>query len=227
MNKIAILSSTAILLLIPGAIFAQSTSGSGTFSGSVPTVFNISNTSDANLSTILGDFSTLTIGKNVLNTPTPLAFRLRSNAAYKLSAQVGSLVGMTDAAAADASTTAQAIKTGDIGFGITASIDQSGTAVVNGGVSPTRTDTIVTGYDVHAGWPSSSNGHVSFSKTLHDLYGAPVQILSGDRISASGDNSSDNNYLTVTLGLATNPQYFTPAATVSGTVTLTIAASGS
>ena len=212
--------------VLPGLVLAQGTSGTGTFGGTVPTTFSISSTSNGSLAAALGTFSTLTIGKNVLSSPTPLAFRLRCNATYKLTAQVGSLVGITDGAASGVSTTLQAIKTGDIGFGFTAAFDRSGLSVVGGGASPTRTDTIVSGFDVTAGWPAVSSGHTpAFTKTLHDIFATDTQVLSGDRISASGDNSSSDNFLLVTVGVSTLPQYLTPGD-FSGTVTFTIAASG-
>jgi hypothetical protein len=213
----------ALLAISPAIVLAQGTGGSGTFGGTVPTTFTITNITNGSLSAALGTFSTLTVGSGVLVSPTPLAFRLRSNAPYKLTAQVGSLVGFSDGTASAAGNTAQDIKTGDIGFGFTSSLDASGASVVGGGSgSITRTDTIVTGFDVHSGWPSVTDGHTpSFTKTLHDIFGSDTQILSGDRISASGDNSSSDNFLTVTMGLSTLPQYLT-AATFSGTVTFTI-----
>ena len=39
----------------------------------------------------------------------------------------------------------------------------------------------------------------------------------------SGDNGSDDNFIVLTMGVATLPQYLTPAA-FGGTVTFTIAA---
>jgi len=211
-------------MTIPGAIFAQGTTGTGTYSGTVPETYSISNTSDGNLAGTLGAFSTLTIGKGTLAAPTPLQIRLRSNHTYQITANASVTSGITDGAGSAVGTTAQAIKTGDIGFGFTAAIDKSGASVVNGGATPTRTDTIVSGFDASSGWPSVSNGHTpSFTKTLHDVYGADTQILSGDRISASGDNNSSDNFLLVTVGVATLPQYLTPGA-FSGSVTFTIAA---
>ena len=119
---------------------------------------------------------------------------------------------------------AQAIKTGDIGFGFTAAIDQSGASVVGGGATPSRTDTVASDFDVERRLAHSlERPHPELTKTLHDIHGSDVQILSGDRISASGNNTSDDNFLVVTLGLATLPQYLTPGA-FSGSVTLTISA---
>jgi hypothetical protein len=221
-----LLSFGAVLVSLPGVVLAQGTAGTGTFGGTIPTTFSIANASNGSLVGALGTFNTLTIGQNVLSSPTPLAFRVRSNAGYKLTAQVGSLVGVTDGTASGVSTTLQGIKTGDIGFGFTVAIDRSGLSVVGGGATPTRTDSIVSGFDVTTGWPSVTNGHTpAFTKTLHDIFAADTQILSGDRISASGDNSSSDNFLLLTVGLATQPQYLTPGA-FSGIVTFTIAASG-
>jgi len=214
-----------VLVLVPGVLMAQSNSGTGSYSGTVPTTFTISNTSNGSLSGVLGNFGTLSMtNSSTLSTPTALTFRMRSNAAYKLTANASVTSGITDGTASAAGTTAQAIKTGDIGFGFTAAINQGGASVVGGGETPTRTDTIVSGYDASSGWASVTDGHTpSFSKTLHDIYGNDVQILSGDRISASGDNTSDDNFLTLTVGIATLPQYLTPGA-FSGTVTFTIGA---
>ncbi len=214
----------AALIVLPNVLLAQGTSGSGTYGGTIPTTVAITNTSNGTLAGTLGSFGTLTIGSSsALNTPTPLVLRLRSNTQYRLSADVTANTGLTDGPAGRETTTAQGVKTGDIGFGITAAIDKSGASVVGGGSSPNRNDTIATGYDVHGGWPTLSDGHTpAFSKTLHDIFNN-TQILSGDRISASGDNSSDDNYLVITVGIAMLPQYFT-AAPFSGTVTFTITA---
>jgi hypothetical protein len=210
------------MMIVPGVILAQGTTGSGTFGGTVPATFSITNASNGSLAGTLGTFGTLTIGSGTLNSPTPMVFRLRSNAAYKLNAAVTAMSGMVDGVpSSEVANVGQAMKNGDIGFGFTAAIDKSGTAVVGGGLTPTRVDTIVTGYDVSSGWPTPADGHPGFAKTLHDI-NTSTQILSGSRISADGDNASDDNYLVITMGVSALPQYFTPG-TFSGTVTLTIA----
>jgi hypothetical protein len=79
---------------------------------------------------------------------------------------------------------------------------------------------------VHTGWPTVTGQFPNFVKTLHDIFGQDVQILSGPRISASGDNSSNDNSLTLTMGIAILPRYLS-AGSFSGTLTFTIAASGS
>jgi hypothetical protein len=218
---------TACLTILPSVILAQGLGGGGAYGGSIPATFAITDNtgSNATLAGTFGDFGALTVGKaGMLNTATPLAFRLRSNAPYKLSAQVGSLVGMVDGTKSVPGIADQAIQTGDIGFGFTATVVQTGLSVSGGGTVPSRTDTIVDGFDVHAGWPTVSNGDTpAFKKTLNDIFTASTPILSGPRISTCGDNSSSDNFLVVTVGLATLPQYLTPATTFSGTVTFTIA----
>lgn len=219
-----VLQVASALIIVPGVLLAQGTTGSGSFGGTVPETYSITNSSNGNLSGALGSFSTLTIGKGTMATPTVLQLQLRSNHVYKLTANAAITSGITDGAATAAGNTAGDIMTGDIGVGFTAALGASGASVVNGGAVPTRTDTIVTGFDATAGWPAITNGHTpSFTKTLHDIYGSDVQILSGDRISASGDNSSTDNFLTLSMGIAAVPQYWTPSTGFSGTVTLTIA----
>jgi hypothetical protein len=208
--------------MLPGVLMAQGSGGTGTFGGAVQPAFTISATNNGVLDAAMGPFGTMTVGQSTLNAPTPVAFRVRSNAPYKLMVQVGALLGMTDGVGSGS----LGLTTGDFGFGFTSPVDGSGNSVVGGGSSPSRVDAIVTGFDVTAGWPVVTGTSVDFAKTLHDIYGQDVQILSGPRISASGDNSSNDNSLTVTVGIATLPQYLS-AGTFSGTLTFTIASSGS
>jgi hypothetical protein len=224
MVRIGIRFFVAALIILPGVVLAQGTRGTGTFGGTIQPAFTITTMGNGILAAAIGTFGTLTVGQSTLTAPTPLAFRIRSNAPYKLMVQVGALVGMTDGVAS--SSTSGGLTTGDFGFGFTASVDASGNSVVGGGTSPTRADTIVTGFDVHTGWPAATGQSANFARTLHDIYGQDVQILSGPRISASGTNSSDDNSLMLTVGIATLPQYLSAGA-FSGTLTFTIAPSGS
>jgi len=222
MKKQIVVLGTAILMMAPGVIMAQGLTGTGGFSGNVPTVFTITDTSNGSLAGASNawDFSSnMTIGKaGLLAKGADLSFRLRSNADYQLQAQVGALSGIADDVAAAAGSTAHDLSTGDIGFGFTASV-ATGASVV-----AARTDAIPTGFDVSGGWPTASDGRIIFSKTLHDIKTAPVQILAGNRISASGDNSSSDNFLLVKVGVAALPQYFTPSLAFNGVVTFTISA---
>jgi hypothetical protein len=139
--------------------------------------------------------------------------RLRSNKAYKLNASVSALSipspGATDGGSA--------ITLSDIGFGIL-SITATGA-----NVAVSHTDTIAAGYDIGAGWPAPTNGLTpAFQQTLSSLTAGP-QVLSGTRISAKGNISTDNNFISVRFGVATMPQFFTPNSGFSAVVTLTLA----
>ena len=127
-------------------------------------------------------------------------------------------MNLSNPAAADGGSS---ITLSDIGFGITA-VDATGANVATG-----HTDTIVSLFNYSSGFPAISNGLTPFvagtNATLNDLT-ANTQILSGSRISAKGNISTNNNFVLLTLGIATLPQYFTPNTGFSTTVTLTIAA---
>ena len=153
---------------------------------------------------------------------------LRSNAVYKLSAMVGAPTNMGTGITTVAGNTAAAIQLGDIAFGISA-IDVSGASVVGGGTgTATRTDTIVntvtTGPNFNYTTATTTTGRMTFPATLHDITAATM-LLSGDRISASGDNGSTDNFMGVSLKFGYVPQYFTPETAFSFVVTLTIASS--
>src|SRR5579872_6956171 len=87
-----------VLMTVPGVIFGQGTGGTGSYSGTVPETYAISNTSDGNLAGTLGAFSTLTIGKSTLAAPTALQIRLRSNHTYQITANAAVTTGITDGA---------------------------------------------------------------------------------------------------------------------------------
>src|SRR6266700_4027707 len=118
MKRHIALLGTAVLMMAPGFVMAQGTTGTAGFSGTVPTVFTITDTSNASLAggSSAWDFSSnMTIGKTgTLATGSDLSVRLRSNADYQLQAQVGSLVGIADGAAATVGTTAHDLTLGDI-----------------------------------------------------------------------------------------------------------------
>ena len=166
-----------------------------------------------------GDLVVGAIGTSVLRESgdSTVQARLRSNKAYTLSAQAAAL-NVSSPAAADGGTS---ITLGDIGFGVTA-VDATGANVATG-----HTDTIVSLFNYSSGFPAVSNGLTPFAAgtngTLSDLT-SNTQVLSGSRISAKGNISTNNNFVLVTFGVATLPQYFTPNSGFSTTVTLTIAA---
>jgi len=202
-----------------------------TFDGSVPATFSMLDESNATVALADTTF-TAAIGKNTLTEATKV-LRLRSNAGYKLSAIVGSLSGIGSGVATVASTAneASAIQIGDIGFGISA-IDATGASVVMtvvGEAPAARTDTISVTADTGPDFNYVSSAAVAgrmttnpFPATLKNITSG-TQLLTGDRISASGDNSSTDNFLGVSLKFGYLPQYFT-VGTFSFVVTLTMAA---
>jgi hypothetical protein len=207
--KTTLLLTLFVLTMVPAGL-AQTT-GTITITGTTPEAFSITNATDGTLtSTIaLGSLTPATGGTLTQGTA---QVRLRSNKAYKVTAQASAL-NFTGAGSADGGTS---LAMTDVGFGITAT-DASGANVATG-----HTDTIVSGFDVSGGWPTVTNGLTpSFTKTLNDLTSA-TQVISGTRISARGNLSTNNNFALVTFGVATLPQYFTPNTSLSTTITLTI-----
>jgi hypothetical protein len=195
------------------------TTGTITVTGSNPTAVSATNTSDSNLSATIA-LGTLTPATGSALAAGTVQVRLRSNKAYTLSAQATAL----NFSSPDAADGGSAIALSDIGFGVTA-IDATGTNVATG-----HTDTIVAGspsFDYRSGWPAVSNGLTPFVAGTHatlNNISANTQVLSGSRISSKGNISTNNNYVLVTFGLATLPQYFTPNSGFSSTITITVAA---
>jgi hypothetical protein len=203
------------LLAING--LAQTT-GTITITGSDPDSASITNSSDASLSSTVA-LGVLTPQTGGTLATSSVAMRLRSNKAYKLSAQATAL-SVTGAGSADGGSS---ITLNDIGFGITA-IDATGT-----NIATAHSDTVAStpaSFDYRSGFPAVTNGLTPFiagtHSTLNDIT-ANTQILSGSRISAKGNISTNNNFVLVTVGVGTLPQYFTPNSSFSSTVTLTIA----
>ena len=244
-NTLLVVFAVMALAVFSPALFAQAGNpGTGTvsFSTSVPTTYYISTTANGDLvggvsALSLGTSGSLVIGKGSAALVTKeITVNLRSNDTYKLYARFASGgAAMSDGATTAVGNAANAIKTGDIGFGIHAIGETSGASVVK--VTGTRSDAITTGYNCAASgtgstpFAANSNGHGLNTNadtgpmTFHEIYGDSgigVVVLAGDRISASGDNTSTDNFITVQLQIAAQPQYWTPAATVTGTVYLTL-----
>src|SRR5438093_293850 len=199
-----------VVFLMSAAAFAQ-TSGNINVTGTTPEAFSITDTADGTVtsSIVLG---TLTPSNNGTLAQNTAQVRLRSNKAYKVTAQASAL-NFTAAGSADGGA---ALALTDVGFGVT-SISAAGANVATG-----HTDTITTGYDLSGGWPTPTNGLTpAFTKTLNDITSG-VQVLNGTRISARGNLSTNNNFVLVTFGAATLPQFFTPNTGFSTTITLTI-----
>jgi hypothetical protein len=203
------------MLLTSAQIGFAQTTGTITVSGTDPESFSITNTSNTQLSAtvILGNLNPATGG--TLTTGTT-QIRLRSNKAYKLTAQTTAL-NFTGAGIDD---NGNPITLADFGFGIS-SIDATAANVANH-----TGHTVVTLFDYDPRAASVTNGLTPFvaltNGTLNDITSS-TQILSGPRISVQGNISTDNNFVLATLAVATLPQYFTPNTSFSTTITLTIA----
>lgn len=204
-----------VMLTLAGCAGAQTT-GTITATGTNPAACSATATDNSALSSTIA-LGTLNPANDQALTTGNVIVRFRSSKAYVLSAQATAL-NFTGLGAVDSGTT---IALSDIGFGITATT-LTGANVANTG---SRTDAIVAKFLYTSGWPSATNGLTPFvvgtNGTLNDLI-ANTQILSGGRISAKGNISTNNNFILVTLGVATLPQYFTPNTSFSSTVTLTM-----
>jgi hypothetical protein len=206
-------------LAVQGLVWGQTI----TYNGTIPGTFSILDGSNAALNLSDSTAFVAAVGTGTMSESTQ-SVRLRSNAGYKLSAQVTTNTGIAaGTVAAAAGSTGNAITLADIGFGVS-TVAVTGASVVNGGGTPTRTDTTATGFAYTT--PTPVDGRISWStSTLGGILSSSTQILSGDRISASGDNGSDDNFLTVALKAGYLPEYFTPG-NFTVVVTLTLAASG-
>jgi len=137
---------------------------------------------------------------------------IRSNAAYTLNAQVTSTSGFGSVAAGD-------LALADVGFGV-GGLSNSGPKVFG---DPAAGSTIAAAF---ASDPSVAakdvDGEPIFDATLDDATSS-VQILDGPRISNRGGIGSPNNGLLVDTAFAIGPQFYTPTASFSATVTFTLA----
>ena len=205
----------ALGMLLGTALFAQ-TSGTITINGSIPDAISITNTSDSTLSTTQSLGALTAANSSTLASITPVDVRIRSNKQYKLNAQAT----FTNAGAGS-DDGGQAISASDIGFGITAR-DATGTRMATG-----HTDTLTAKFDYTTTGFSSlpvTNGLTPFvagtNGTLNDI-SASTQVIQGSRISKLGNINTQENFLKLTFGAATLPQYFSPTTGFSAVVTLT------
>ncbi len=220
------LASLAIVLSVTAVVASAQTSGTVTINGSVSKSASIRWWSYTALNS--------EVGANAPNTQnSPLAFTLslgdvsptnlnnyaggrvkmilRSNAAYAVSAQVTASSGFGGAAGDIALT--------DIGFGV-GNLANSG-ALVSGDPAGGSAIAGSFGNDPSAA-AKDADGVPTFPTSLNSVAAAATQVLSGPRISKAGSVSSPNNGLLVDTVYAVGPQYFTPVAAFSATVTYTI-----
>lgn len=205
-----------IFVLIAGTAFAQTT-GTVTLTGSIPDAVSITNTSDSALSTTLTLGALVATNNTTLAAITPLDVRIRSNKQYKLNASmVFTNAGNGTVAGGDSITAA------DVGFGITA-VTATGANVATG-----HTDTLTTKFD-YTTTPMSAlpnpTGTTPFvpgtNGTLNDI-STSTQVVQGTRITKKGNIITPDNFVKLTLGAATLPQYFTPTTGFQAVITLTV-----
>jgi len=214
------MKQTRIILLgalAGAAAFAQT--GTITITGSIPDVVSITSVTDGALSTT-GVLGALTATNNsTLTQITPVVVRIRSNKQYKLNAT--SVFTNAGAGAADGG---QAISPADIGFGITAKTTGALTAAGHTDTFTAKFNYTATGFNGFAAlavvdgltpFVAGTNG------TLNDIV-ASTQIIQGTRVSLKGNINTQENFLALTFGAATLPQYFTPTTGFQALVTLTI-----
>jgi hypothetical protein len=198
-------------LTLASTAFAQS--GTITVTGTNPESFSLTNTAGGVLSSTI-TLAPMTPANSNTAVEGEAEVRLRSNKAYKLNVQAGALSvnipGSDDGG--------DAIALADIGFGVKGTV-LTGANVANSG---SRGETMTAGYTV-ASWPTASNGLTpAFGKTLNDITSS-TQVLTGTRISKKGNLATDNNFISITFGVATLPQFHTPNSGFSSIITVTMA----
>lgn len=216
MKGLKLLLVIVVLGLSADLAMAQTT-GTVTISGTDPESFSITNASNGSLSSTVAFGNLTPAGTSSLATGS-VTVRLRTNKAYKLTAQTTSL-NFVSAGAAD---NGDSVSLNDIGFGIS-SVEAGGDGA---NVANASGHQIISKFDYDPSSKAVTNGLTPFvagtDGTLSDITSA-TQVLSGGRISKKGNITTDNNFIGVTFKIATLPQYFTPNSSFSTTLTLTIA----
>jgi len=221
------LASLAVVVSVTAVVASAQTSGTVTINGSVAKSAAIRWWSYTALNSEVGANApntqndplafTLTLGDvSPTNTDSyaggKVMMILRTNAAYVVSAQVTANSGFGVAGSGD-------ISLSDIGFGL-GNLANSG-ALVFGDPAAGSTIPVLFDYDP-SGVAKDVDGVPAFTGSLNSVAAASTQVLSGPRISKAGSVSSPNNGLLVNTVYAVGPQFFTPVAAFSATVTYTI-----
>jgi hypothetical protein len=208
----------AIGAFAAAAAFAQTT-GHITVNGDIPGGFSLTNTSNATLTATVS-LATLTPANISTLVGGTTDVRLRSNKPYKLTASTA----LTTTGVADADGGGDHITAADIGFGINATVGTGANVV-------TRSDTVTDLFDyltTNVNALTVTNGLTPYvvatphKGTLADISGG-AQVIAGNRISKKGNILTDNNFLLLTFGVATLPQYFTATTGFQADILLTIA----
>jgi hypothetical protein len=199
-------------MMMASAAFAQT--GTITVNGNTPEAFSLTNPAGGALSSTIS-LGVLTPANTGTVTSGTATVNMRSNKAYKVTAQSSALT-ITGGGATDGG---DDIALTDIGFAVTAMTLTGGNVASSG----SRTESAGAFALPGTGWPASTDGLTpSFSRTLNDIQTAQ-QILQGTRISKKGNLMTTDNFISVTFGVATLPQFFTPNTNFSAVITLTMA----
>lgn len=206
----------ALFVPFTSAAFAQTT-GTVTLTGTIPQAVSLTNASDAALSATLTLGTLVATNSITLAAITPLDVHVRSNNQYKLNASVVFTNSGDGTQAGGNSITAS-----DIGFGITA------VAATGANIATGHTDTLTTKFD-YTTTPMSAlpnpTGTTPFvagtNGTLNDI-SSSTQVVQGTRISKKGNIITPDNFVKLTFGAATLPQYFTPTTGFQAIITLTV-----
>ncbi len=138
-----------------------------------------------------------------------VTLNLRSNAAYQVSAIVG---------ASTFTNVAGDLRLADIGFGV----PNTATNIRTSGVLGVKAGTTVpAAFDYDPLTAAVVNGLPVFSGTINNLAASTV-VVSGSRISTAGSLATTTNALLVDTKYSILPQFFTPTAASTATVTFTI-----
>jgi len=224
-----LLALTALLVMIGGAVFAQSTTGTVSISATVSKFVEINSGGAVTLSGNSGGGVTtdgvvnnplaVTINLGELGPSNASSFvtasvplKLRSNAAYVLS---------MSASVSSTGSTSNKIGAADVGFGL-GSVTRSGT-----GVNTSGTDTNATSGDptlAGNGSVDATSGRYTFTATKSNLssFSTSTTALNGAFIMNAVPKSNTNG-LTVPAIFAVKPQFFENGSTTV-TVTFTVTA---
>ena len=177
------------VMMMASAAFAQNTI---TVTGNNPEAFSLTDTGGNTLSATIALGALTPSNTNALTVGGPVTVRMRSNKAYKITAQASALTFSPGGAVPDGGDTIAA------GF----NYNPSSVAATNG----------LTPY----------SGVGSGRATLADIIANPnLAILSGPKIANNEGINNQNNFLTVTITFGLVGQFFTPS-TLSGILTVTL-----
>ena len=196
LNLNATVSKTAALRYDSNSVTGLGTTGSNAGSPGLNFTLNFGDMAVVDVTNIAYHGGTVTLS-------------LRSNANYQVSAIYGA--STFTAVAGD-------LRLADIGFGV----PNTAANIRTSGVLGTKAGTVVpAAFDYDPLSAAIVNGLPVFSGNVSNLAASTV-VVSGGRISSGGSLATTTNALLVDTKYAILPQFFTPTAAASATITFTI-----